>query len=119
MFLVQVNTKAEVSTLLGGLALPGDARFHPTEGDTGAAGVHLTQVNGDAIDVYIELVTRSPVINLVDGKSNCHPVSDHLVWTRAAGNSNGLGHLLTACAKKAQELSKARFICCRPRSPLS
>ena len=119
MFLVQANTKAEVSTLLGGLALPGDARFHPTEGDTGAAGVHLPQVNGDAVDVYIELVTWSPVINLVDGKSNCHMVSDHLVWTRAAGNTNGLGHLLTVCAKKAQELSKARCICGRPRSPLS
>jgi len=98
---------------LDGLAIPGDARFHPAQGHTGAGGVHLTQVNADIIDLDKELVIWIPVINLVQGKFNRHSVSFHLVWTGTTGDIDGRGHLRTAASKQAKELRETSSIFCR------
>ena len=96
MFLVQVNTKAKVSALLDSLALPGDAGHNTTQRHACAGGVHLTQVNADAIDLHKDLVSGGPVINLVQSKLNRYSVGLHLFWTRAARDIDCLGHLLAA-----------------------
>jgi hypothetical protein len=99
---------------LDSLAIPGDARFHPAQGHTGAGGVHLTQVNADIIDLNKELVSSwIPVINLIQGKLNRHSVSFQLVWTGTTGDIDGRGHHLTAGSKQAKELRETNSIFCR------
>jgi hypothetical protein len=83
VLLVLDRTESQVSALLGGLAFPRDTRFQATDGNAGTSGVHLSQVNGDTINLHKELVPWSPVVNLVQGKLNGNPVCHHGFWSRA------------------------------------
>jgi len=91
--LISLATKAQVCTLLGRLAVPGDSRLYTTDRDTGGGRVHLSQVNHLVVDLHQELVAGAPVVDLVQGKLNGNLVGFHGNWAGASGNGDGLGHL--------------------------
>ena len=90
------GAKANVCALLNRLTLPDHARNYATYGSTGAARVHLSKVNGDTHDIQEEFVSRTPVVDLVQGEHNCDSVRLHRSWTGAERDTNGLGHVGTS-----------------------
>ena len=92
VLLVRARPKAKVGALLDSVSDPGDARFNASQGVAQAARVHLSQVKGHAHDVQEELVPCRcrPVINLVQGELNCHPICFHWVWPGTEGDADGL-----------------------------
>ena len=104
VLLVKVHTKTKVRALLHSLALPGNSTLYSTKCHAGAGGVHLPKVDGNTIDFNKHFVSRSPVINLVEGKLNGDSICLHLVRTRASRDIDCLGNLFATSSQAAKEL---------------